>query len=345
MSAFKGTLTAERASRIIAEGLGHAGTPFEELAAGDGGRGTMAGLARACGGKIYRLKARNPLDEPIEVEVLQLPDRSIFLECASVCSLPAERRDVMRASTRGLGELLSRIRNCFSDEKLKVTVGIGDTSTSDGGSGMLQALGFRMPGTTGDGDSLLEIKSFERTEKDFLRGMELTVWCDVKNPLVGPHGSARIFAPQKGASPEQVKKLEAGMEHWSQLLGVGTEVHTGSGGGLGAAFLGALKVKLLPGAKSFLEAIDFSKRISFHSHVFTGEGKTDSQTLQGKVVGEIVSRLKDTPTKAVVFSGEIDEPGRQLLGQSGALGFSIGREPSAEVALHRMLKAYLDGPA
>ncbi len=341
MSAFKGTLSALDACRTIAVALAMKGIGFEELPAGDGGKGTLVGLYKAKGGREFKIKSRDPMGEPVEADVLQFRDRSLFVECASVCSLPADRRNAMKSTTRGLGELLILIRRCFSDPVLRVTIGIGDTSTSDGGSGMLQALGYQMPGSYGDGASLANIRSITPPTENLISGMELTAWCDVKNPLVGPLGSARTFAPQKGASPEEVEKLEAGMENWGKLLGVGDKPHGGSGGGLGSAFLGPLGAKVVPGAQAFLEAIEFSTLITLHSHVFTGEGKTDAQTLQGKLVGEIVSQLKAGPAKAVVFSGQIDDAGQKLLHDAHVTGFSVGQTPSAEAALRHAVENYI----
>ncbi len=334
-------MSAVDATRMAAVTLAMNGVTSEELPSGDGGRGTLMGLYKAKGGRVYKIKTRDPMGETVQAEVLQLPDRSIFLECASVCSLPADRRNVMKSTTRGLGELLILLRQCFADEKLRVTVGIGDTSTCDGGSGMLHALGFKMPGGWGDGASLAKIQSFAPPDSNLIEGMELTAWCDVLNPLNGPLGAARVFAPQKGADADQVTQLETGLAHWGKLIGISDQPHGGAGGGLGAAFIGPLKARVLPGASAFLEAIEFSKLVTYHSHVFTGEGKTDEQTLQGKLVGEIVTALKGNATKAVVFSGQIDEAGQRLLNEAHVAGFSIGQIPSAEVALQRAIENYL----
>ena len=325
----------------MAQVLALNGIPYAELPSGDGGKGTLFGLWKACGGRVYTFKSRNPLDEPNQSEVLQLPDRSIFFESASVCGLPAERLSPMRASSRGLGELLTRIRRAFPDEKLRVVVGIGDTSTNDGGSGMLQALGYKIPGGEGNGKTLSSILSLTPPEKDLLLGIELSIWCDVQNSLTGAQGAARVFAPQKGASKEEVVELEAGFSHWKSLLAIKDDLHTGAGGGLAAAFRGALNAPLVAGATTFLKAVSFSARIPFHSHVFTGEGKTDSQTLKGKLVGEIVNQVSLEPVQAVIFSGQVEEAAKTALHGLGAQTIAVGKEPSAEIALARGVEKYL----
>ncbi len=344
MGSFKGTLTSAQACQTVAKVLAKNGIPYAELPAGDGGKGTLFGLWKAIGGKVYSFKSRNALDEPNQSEVLQLPARTIFFESASVCSLPEDRLSPMTASSRGVGELLTRIRNSFPDKPLKVIVGIGDTATNDGGSGMLQALGFRILGGTGNGETLSKITSLSPPDRSLIEGIELTAWCDVQNPLTGPNGSAAVFAPQKGANSDEVAELELGFAHWKKILKINDDVHTGAGGGIAAALFGALNAQLVPGASTFLKAVGFSARLPFHSHVFTGEGKTDAQTQRGKLVGEIVSQVSQHPIQAVVLSGQFEDEAKETLCRWGAVALTVGKEPSPEAALERAVERYLSGP-
>lgn len=276
---------------------------------GDGGEGTLTALIGALGGTIERARVVGPLGEPTEARYGRVADgRTGIIELAEASGLALvapHRRDPTRTTTYGTGQLIKMLadRGCST-----IIVGIGGSATSDGGTGLAQALGATFHDTGGrpireplSGGALLRISRFDPPT----RLPALRVACDVATPLCGPRGAAAIYAPQKGATPEQVRLLEASLAHLASLVTTDPDLPgAGAAGGAGfglAAFCGA---RLERGVDLVLEAIGFADRCRRAALVLTGEGRLDFQTLEGKVVRGVAeaAHRQGVPTIAIVGS-------------------------------------------
>ena len=291
-ASLKGVLDAVDAAAALVEGAEAAGAEAEALPIADGGGGTAAVLASARGGSWHEAVVSDPLGRPVAARWLMLPDRTAVLEAAAAVGLPllaADERDPLRASSRGLGEL---IQAALRERPDSLLVCLGDTATVDGGAGLLEVIAtFPVP---------------------------VRAACDVGNPLLGPRGAARAFGPQKGASPEEVDELEARLAARDDLRPVADLPGAGAAGGLGAA-LAALGAELVSGAALVLELISFRERARGAQLVVTGEGTVDRATLEGKAPGAALRVCVTEGVRCAVFGGHIRErlPGAELHELSG----------------------------
>ena len=288
-ASLKGVLSATSAAAALARGAREAGIDAEELPVADGGEGTAEVFERALGGEWRTVEVQDPLGRPVEARWLVLPDGRAVVEAAAAIGLPLlarSERDPLRASSRGLGELLLA---AGADGPSELVVALGGSATVDGGSGMREVLS------------------------------ELAIPCvalaDVRTTLPD---AARVFGPQKGASPEDVAVLEerlAGMEELQPFAGL---PGSGAAGGLGAA-LAALGAKLVPGSPTVLELIDFDAHAARADVVVTGEGAVDATTSAGKAPGEVARRAVAAGMRCVVFGGRVraEVPGAETVALSG----------------------------
>jgi glycerate 2-kinase len=280
-ASLKGVLAAPGAAAALAEGFRSAGIDARELPVADGGEGTAAALAAALGGEWHVATVSGPLGEPVEARWLLLPGRTAVVESAQAIGLSLvseDERDPLRASSRGLGELIHAALELDLDELL---VCLGDSATVDGGAGLMELFGgFPVPAVAA---------------------------CDVRNPLLGPRGAARVFGPQKGASPEQVEELEERLGARRSLAPFADLPGAGAAGGLGAA-LAALGAELVPGADAILERIGFRKAAREAELVVTGEGTVDRTTVDGKAPGAVARICAEENIRCAVFGGRVDEP-------------------------------------
>lgn len=326
---FKGSLTAPEAAQAMARGVRHVMPEAEVvlLPAADGGEGTLQALVAATGGQIHRRRVTGPLGEPVEAELGLLGDGvTAVVEMASASGIllvPPQRRDPRFTTTYGTGELM---RAALDLGATRLVVGIGGSATNDGGAGMAQALGASLLKRDGQpigfgGAALRELDRIDPTGLDpRLAKTELLVACDVSNPLTGPQGAAAIYGPQKGATPEMVALLDEALSHMADVMlrDLGKDVRhqpgAGAAGGLGAGLMGFLDASLRPGIAVVLEAVHFEQRLGGADLVITGEGRTDGQTLAGKVpmgVGQAAARV-GVPT--LVISGAITPDADGLIG-------------------------------
>lgn len=354
MAAFKGTLTSKEACEAVALGLRQSGLQPTLLPVGDGGSGTFEAIESARGGSRVMLGATGPLGKPVEARALLFPNAEkpdhIFVESADTCGLalvPNGERDALRATSLGLGELLSTITSRWSSTLKRLTIGLGDSAVSDAGLGLLQALGFRPLDAGGrplwpNGHSLRTLGSIAlpAESKQWWRSISVNVLCDVLSPLCGSQGAAAIFSPQKGATPPQVRLLEEGMEIFAkrafEITGkrIGLDPMTGACGGVAAALRAFLGARLVHGAPFLLDWIGFDEKLKGHGFLVTGEGRTDAQTLSGKIVREILSRTANEGKPSILLSGELDaKVAEQLKGSSLLVSASSGRDPSPREAL------------
>jgi glycerate 2-kinase len=279
-ASLKGVLAARDAAAAIAEGFRRAGAEVEELPVADGGEGTADVLRAALGGEWHRSLVSDPLGRPVEAGWLLLPDGTAVVEAAAAIGLPlvpAAERDPLRATSRGFGELLVAVLDAGHAELL---VGLGGVATVDGGVGMRAVVGDR------------------------LRGVRVVVACDVRNPLLGPRGAARVFGPQKGADAVAVEELERRLAALEELAPYAGLAGAGAAGGLGAA-LAALGAKLVPGAPLVLQRIGFRARAREAALVVTGEGVVDRTTMAGKAPGEVVRACRRIGVRCVLFGGRV----------------------------------------
>jgi len=343
---FKGSLTAEEAAAAMAAGAreGWPGIETVELPLADGGEGTVAVLVRATGGRWLRGRVSDPLGRPVEAAWGLLGDgETAAIEMAAASGLTLvepSRRDPLAASTHGTGQL---IRAALDHGCRRLLVAIGGSATTDGGTGMLAALGARFLDEAGrplppGGGPLARLARIDLGGLDpRLRHVRIEVACDVDNPLTGPRGAAAVYAPQKGATPEMVEQLEAGLQRLADVaaavLGrdLREEPGAGAAGGLGFGLLAFLGARLRPGAELVMDAVGFDGYLDGAGLVLTGEGRTDRQTLAGKLVARVARRAQARGVPVVVISGAVDPaaaPNLQRLGVAALLAATPG--PMAE---------------
>ena len=267
---FKGTFTAAEVAAAVARGLADAGQPAIEMPVADGGEGTLDALLSARGGELHMAPATDPLGRAIEARFALLDDGTtavVEVAGASGLTLVDEGdRDAWAATSYGTGELIAAAVDAGART---VVVGVGGSATTDGGAGAIEAL--RDAG---------------------VRPRELTLVCDVRTPW---EMAPRVFAPQKGADPATVKRLEKRLaELGSKKLGRDPrgQPMTGAAGGLAGGLWAEFGAKLVPGAPYVLDAIGFDAAMRGARYVVSGEGRIDEQTLQGKVVGEVATRAR-----------------------------------------------------
>jgi glycerate kinase len=286
---FKGTFSAREAAAAMAEGLRSAGREAVELPVADGGEGTMEVLAAALGGDIRTVTASDPLGRPVDASFALLPDGSAVVEMAQASGLSLVKeseRDAWAASTRGTGELIIAAVEAGAS---RVVVTVGGSATTDGGAGALEALGDRaLP--------------------------PIEVVCDVRVPF---EDAPRVFAPQKGADPAMVERLEARLDELAATFprDPRSEPMTGCAGGLSGGLWAAHGATLLPGAPYVLGAIGFDRLMRESAFVVTGEGSLDEQTLEGKIVGEVATRCRQggVTCHAIVGRNRLDPFGERII--------------------------------
>lgn len=310
---FKGTLSAEEAAALIGRGLAGAGVePLELLPVSDGGEGAVEAIVRARAGRVATATVSGPLGETVTAAFGLVDDgRTAIVEMAQASGLwrvEPERRDAWSASSRGTGELIAHAIDAGARQ---IVVTAGGSATTDGGRGALEALGAIFADRSVDLEALAQR----------LRRVKLLVACDVQNPMCGPNGAARAFAPQKGADAETIARLEGRLERWAALArdatgkDPGPEAMAGAAGGLAGGLWAFAGAKLQPGAPLVLDTLGFDERMRESFAVVTGEGRLDDQTLSGKAVWEVSTRCRQAgvPCYAVVGLDDLDDFGKRMM--------------------------------
>jgi glycerate kinase len=312
---FKGSLTASEAAAHVAAGLASAGVADDSVVAvpvADGGDGTVD-AAVAAGYRRVEFGVRGPSGRVVNA-AFALQDGVAIIESAQACGLAllaGEGLAPLTTGTRGVGELILAAVRMGAKQ---VVLGLGGTATTDGGAGLVRALGARLTGSGGrelpqGGAALAELETLDLARLRDLSGVEFLLATDVDNPLLGPDGAAAVYAPQKGATPDDVAVLEAGLTRWADIAeaGLGRQARelagAGAAGGLGFAaqlFLGATT---RPGIELMLEMTAFRQHLAGARLVITGEGALDEQTLHGKapagVARAAAAHDPEVPTVAV----------------------------------------------
>lgn len=328
---FKGTLEAVEVCRILAQAARKTWPEcrVHSLPVADGGEGTVDCFLRALDAGRITLPVTGPFYGETVSASYALSGDTAILETASTAGLPRVegRENPAATTTYGLGEL---IRDALGRGCTRIVLGLGGSCTNDCGVGLARALGTVFYDRSGNpfvprGDTLEEISRYDCSEtRRLLAGVELTAMCDIDNPLYGPRGAARVFAPQKGAGPELVtlldRNLQAMAESIRQVSGLEVQKIPGAGaaGGLGAGVAAFLGGSLRPGIDLVLELTGFDRLLPGTDLVITGEGRVDSQSLDGKVVSGVAKRARAAGVPVLVLAGSV---GDDLdLGRARAMG-------------------------
>lgn len=346
---FKESLSAAGVASALARGLRQALPTAEirECPLGDGGEGTLDAVLAATGGEVREVRVTGPLGEPVTARWGWLAEqRTAFVEMASASGLelvPKARRDVRVATSHGTGELL---RAALDGGAQRLVLAIGGSATNDGGAGVLQALGVRLLDGQGQalapgGAALASLASLDLTDlHPRLAAVEVVIAADVDNPLCGPQGASQIFGPQKGASPEQVRELDAALAHFATVtaatLGrdVSEQPGAGAAGGVGFAALAFLQATFRPGIEVVAELVGLEEALQDADLAVTGEGRLDGQTLRGKTPAGVLRLAQRHGVPVVAVAGSLGEGYDALYQQGLAAAFSLVPGPlSLEEAL------------
>ncbi len=313
---FKGTLSSEDICRIASEEILRL-EPEAEICAipvADGGEGTVDAFLAAVGGTRAEVPCTGPCGQEVMGFYGLLPDGTAVVEMAAAAGLPLAGacRDPEKTTTYGVGQLMA---HALSRGAKRLVLGLGGSATNDGGCGAAAALGAEFLDVKGrafvpTGGTLTQIAHI-RTEglRETLAGAEVTVMCDIDNPLCGPTGAAAVFGPQKGADAAMVARMDAGLRHLAETLekDVGMAVLAlaggGSAGGFGAGAAAFFGGQLRMGIDVVLDLTDFDRKCRGASLVITGEGHLDSQSLRGKTVVGVARRARALGVPAAALVG------------------------------------------
>ncbi len=314
---FKGTLSSLEICKLARQSIAKIFPDCEvvDLPVADGGEGTVECFVQAIQAQPVTVEVSGPYGEKVQAMYCRSGRRAI-IEMASAAGLPMVegRLDPEKTTTYGVGQLIAHAVGCGCKE---ILLGLGGSCTNDGGCGCAAALGTKFFRTDGSpfvpvGGTLDQIARIDVSEtKKLLEGVQVTIMCDVENPLCGPTGAAYVFAPQKGADQNMVERLDAGLRAMDraicQSLGlqVGSVPGAGAAGGMGAGCIAFLGAELKSGIEAVLAALDFGRRLRGADLVITGEGRIDSQSVHGKVISGIAKRTKPKNVPLIAIVGGI----------------------------------------
>ena len=335
---FGGALDSVAVASAIATGWSKV-RPIDELVRkpmADGGEGTLAAVADALGEGAERRTAEttDPLGRPVSADFLLLDEgRGAFIEMAAASGLarlaPEERTPVNAeaASTRGTGDL---VRAALDAGVERITIGLGGSATTDGGSGLLRALGARFLARDGSelpegGGALARLDRIDVADLDSrLRAVKLVIASDVTNPLCGARGAAATYGPQKGADSEAIERLDAALATYGRAIESATGrlvadlPGAGAAGGTTAGLLGFTRAVVRPGVEVVAELVGLAAALEEADLVITGEGRADEQTLQGKTAIGVATLARPRNTPVVLLCGGLG-PGAEALDAAMAL--------------------------
>ncbi|KJV46999.1 glycerate kinase [Pantoea sp. BL1] len=291
---------------------------YVKIPVADGGEGTVEAMVAATQGSIVRLTVTGPLGAPVEAFYgLSGDERSAFIEMAAASGLelvPAAQRDPLITNSYGTGEL---IKNALDRGVDHIIIGIGGSATNDGGSGMMQALGARLLDQQGNeiafgGGALPQLARIEIDQLDKrIQQCRIEVACDVTNPLTGEEGASAIFGPQKGATPELVHQLDNALAHYAEIIHRDLDIDVlhiaggGAAGGMGAALHAFCQAELRRGIEIVTEALELADQVQDADLVITGEGRIDSQTINGKVPIGVAKVAKQFNKPVIGIAGSL----------------------------------------
>jgi glycerate 2-kinase len=347
---FKGSVTAQQVADALAAGLrrGRPDLDVVEIPVADGGDGTVA-AALAAGFVPRHVLAEGPVGQPVDT-TFAMRARTAVIELADVSGLrrlPAERGahalEPLTASTYGTGQVISA---ALDGGATTIVLGLGGSATTDGGAGMVQALGARLTDERGrelarGGAALSELAAIDVTgiDKRIARA-RLLVASDVDNPLLGPAGAVGVFGPQKGASPEDVALLERALARWAALTATATGRElsaapgAGAAGGAGFAALAYLGARLVRGADLVLDLIGFDAALTSAGLVITGEGSLDDQSLGGKAPVGVARAASQRGVPVIAVAGRVLLTPDELASAGFSAAYSLADlEPDPAVSI------------
>ena len=315
---FKGSMTAMQAASCIETGLKRVlkGVSCRKIPMADGGEGTVQAIVDATGGTFLKRTVSDPLGRRIKATFgLSGDGKTAVMEMAEASGLallkPRERNP-MKTSTYGTGEMM---QHALKLGVRKILIGIGGSATNDGGTGMARALGVKFLDANGKlvpegGGSLGKIARIDMSGLDpRLKGVDVEVACDVDNPLTGRHGAAQVYGPQKGATPDMVKQLDAGLRALAGVvksdmnMSILKEPGSGAAGGLGGGLMAFVKGRLRPGVDIVIDSVKLARGIKGCDLVITGEGRMDHQTAFGKTPAGVARTAKALGVPVVAICG------------------------------------------
>ena len=306
---FKGTLTSAEVAEAVGVGVQRVcpDATVTSVPVADGGDGTLS-AAVAAGYNLFPVTASGPTGVPVRTAYARRGKTAVveLADVSGLVRLPGGVPAPLTATSYGTGEVIAAAVDAGCT---RIILGIGGSASTDGGRGLIAALAGSSSELSGNNsalsdESLPEIGSLA-TLRERLAGVQVVVACDVDNPLTGPRGAAAVYGPQKGATPEQVVRLDAALTDWADLVAreTGTDLRdvpgAGAAGGVGFAAIALLGAELQPGIDLVLELVRFSEQLAGADLVVTGEGALDEQTLHGKAVAGVAAAARGVPVVAV----------------------------------------------
>lgn len=317
---FKGSLTAAQVADALAAGLTRAapGTEVRRTPVADGGDGTVDAFV-AAGWERVEVDSYGPTLQPVTTSYAVRGNTAV-VELAAVSGyvkLPGGHEDPLHASTYGVGDVIG---DALDRGLRDIVLGLGGSASTDGGAGLLQALGLRILDVDGHelpcgGAALARAIRVDRSDlHPGLADARITLASDVDNPLLGPEGAAAIYAPQKGADPEQVTTLEAALKNWAAVLGPewADKAGAGAAGGTGFGALAVLDARMRSGIDLVLDLIGFRDQLADADLVVTGEGSLDAQSLSGKAPIGVCQAARAAGVPVVAVAGRVALSPEQL---------------------------------
>ena len=338
---FKESLAAPQVAEAIARGWQAVFPEAECLLRpmADGGEGTVDAVLAAAGGERRTCTVSGPLGAPVDAHWGWLDDGTAVIEMAVASGLhqvAADQRDIPRACSQGTGEL---VRQALDAGARHIILGLGGSATNDGGAGLLRALGVRLLDSAGQplapgGAALARLAEIDMSRLDpRLAQVPVLVAADVDNPLCGPHGASAVFGPQKGASPEQVRLLDAALTHYAERMAAtlgtddSTEPGAGAAGGLGFAARALLGARFRPGIAVVAELCGLAEAVQGADLVITGEGRLDAQTLHGKTPLGVARIAHAVGVPVIALAGSLGEGYQRLYAAGLSAAFSLAPGP------------------
>lgn len=321
---FKGSLTSSQVAEAVEEGILSVFPNCRTLKipVADGGEGTCEVLINASDGKEITVRVNNPLMRMVVATYGIINDgNTAVIEMAAASGLTLlspEEYNPWITSTYGTGEL---IKDALERGCRDFIIGVGGSATNDAGTGLLRALGYRFLDSSGEevpdgGQSLVQIVAVDESRViPAVKEARFTVACDVINTFSGTEGAANVYAPQKGADTVMSRKLDEGLESFRQLVIKQKQIDlnmipgSGAAGGLGGGLLAFMDAELKPGIEIVLEAVEFEKQLVGAQLVFTGEGKLDVQTSQGKTPAGVLTIARRHDIPVIAIGGSVEDIG------------------------------------
>lgn len=338
---FKGTLSSKQICEIIKDSicLHYPQAKINTVPVADGGEGSVDCFLSAVGGELIKCESVNPLFEKMEgFYGLINHGKTAIIEMAACAGLPLieDRKKPLEATTYGVGLL---VKDALSKGAKEIILGLGGSATNDFGCGFACALGVQFFDKNGNdfvptGGTLCDIERIDLAEvSSLIQKTKITIMCDVKNPVYGEYGAAKVYAPQKGATAEQVELLDKGLRHVCEVVkrDLGKDVSDVVGGGAAGAMAGGVvaffSASIGMGIEVVLDAVGFDELLENADVVFTGEGKIDSQSLQGKVIQGVAKRAKQKNVPVIAVVGGVQGDISAIYEQGVNSVFTINQLP------------------